>query len=120
MSIGARERRPGGRERRPRRKLRLHLPVFLLVLGAILLVAALRLWIPFSNARRQQDEVARLRQQKAGLAAERAQLDEYKHRLASDQGLEASARQEGYVKRGERRLVFVRQKPGAKKTPAKK
>ncbi len=112
---------PGRRAQRRGRRLRVHLPVFLLLLGVILLVAAIRLWHPFSTARHRQEELARLRAQKAELEARRRELTEYQNNLASDRGQEAVARQEGYVKPGERRLVFVREKPKDKsKTESRK
>jgi len=108
------------RERPSGRKLRIHAPVFLGILGLVLLVAAVRLWGPFSVARRQRAELARLHAQAVALQAEHAQLEQYKRRLASDQGAEAVARQGGYLKPGDRRLLFVREKQeGAKAEEAK-
>ena len=67
----------------------------------------IRLWGPLSQARRQLEVLARLHAEKAALESEHGRLEKYKRQLASDKGAEAVVRQEGYVKTGERRLVFV-------------
>ncbi len=107
--------KPQGRERQARRKLRMHSRVFLVLVGVVLLIAAIRLWQPFSGSRRQQEEIARLRAEKAQLQAEQAELQTYKHDLASDRGQEGALRRQGYTKPGDRPLVFVRKKPAEKK-----
>ncbi len=99
------------RERRARRRLRVHTRVVVLLLGAIVLVGVIRLCHPYALARRQEEEIARLRAQKSALQAEHDQLQAYKHDLASDRGQESTLRRQGYIRPGERPLVFVKQKP---------
>ena len=102
---------PGGR----RRKLRIHLPVFVALVAVALLLAAINLWHPMAVARRQQENLARLRAERASLNDEHKQLENYKRKLASDEGQEAAARRDGYVREGDRRLVFVKEKEKGKK-----
>jgi cell division protein FtsB len=97
-----------------KRKLRIHLPVFLALIGAAFLLAIIKLWGPMAVARHQQEGLARLRAEKASLKDENKQLEEYKRKLASDEGKEAAARRDGYVREGDRRLVFVKEKEKAK------
>jgi hypothetical protein len=95
---------PGSRTR----GLRIGPRRFWLVVSVVALVGLVKLYGPIALARRQQDELARLRLEKANLLGEQRRLERYKWQLASDAGLEAAARREGYVREGERRLVFVR------------
>ncbi len=97
-------------ERKQKQKLRVHRPVFYLILGAALLIGAVKLWGPLRTARHQEAELTRLHRERDALQREHAQLQDYKNRLASDEGLETAARQQGYVKPGDRKLVFVRGK----------
>jgi len=96
----------GGR----RRRLILHPPVFLLLVGLVLVVAAVKLWGPMSTARRQREALASLHTEKTAQQEEQRQLQEYKRGQASDEGQESAARRDGYVRDGDRRLVFVREK----------
>jgi hypothetical protein len=64
---------------------------------------------PLATIQRQHDELARLRTQKAELEVEKARLEVYQRHLATDHGIERAARREGYLRPGERRLVFVRE-----------
>jgi len=93
-----------------KRKLRVHLPVFLALVAVALLLAAINLWGPMATARRQQEELVRLRAEKVGQQEEGRQLRGYKRKLASDEGQESAARRSGYVREGDRRLVFVKEK----------
>jgi hypothetical protein len=101
-----------------RRRLIVPSRVFLLLVGIALVIAALRLWGPAATARRQQQDLDRLRVDKAALQNENAQLQEYQRKQASEGGRESAARREGYVREGERRLVFVKEKE--KKPPDRK
>ncbi len=98
-----------------KRKLRIHLPVFLALVGVALLIAIVKLWGPTATARRQQEDLARLRSEKASLNDEHKQLEDYKRKLASDEGQESAVRRSGYVREGDRRLVFVKEKEKGKK-----
>jgi hypothetical protein len=93
-----------------RRRLIVHPHIFLLLVGAALLVAAFRLWGPAATARRQQQDLDRLRADKVALQAENTELQDYKRKQASEEGRESAARREGYVREGDRRLVFVKEK----------
>jgi cell division protein FtsB len=95
---------------RPGRKLRMHRSVFLALLGLVLIMGAVKFCVPWAEARRQQEELKELRREKADLVAEQKQLTRYKRQLASDQGLESAARREGYVRPGDRRIIFVPKK----------
>ena len=95
---------------RRRRGLRIGPRPFWFAVLAVLLVGLVKLYGPLATSRAQQNELARLRLQKASLLAEQQRLQAYKRHLASDAGLERAARREGYVRDGERRLVFVREK----------
>jgi cell division protein FtsB len=106
------------RERRPR-TLRVHITVFLALLGAVVLIGLVKLWQPVSQGHRQQQEIARLRAEREALRAEQRQLEGYKHDLASDRGQESTLRRQRYVKPGERRLEFVEEGETAKKGKGK-
>lgn len=95
---------------RPGRKLRMHRSVFLALLGLVLIIGAAKFCVPWAEARQQQEELKQLRREKAELVAEQKQLARYKRLLASDQGLESAARREGYVRQGDRRIIFVPEK----------
>lgn len=97
-------------EGKRRGRLRVHRPVVYAVVGLVLLLAAAKFWGPLGTARRQADELARLRREKTALEQDRAQLQHLKDQLASDDGVETAARREGYLKSGDRRIVFVKQK----------
>ena len=90
------------------RRLRLSLVVFLSLIGLMLILAAIKLAGPYATARRQEQELAQLRAQKRALIAERRGLREFQGKLATDAGQEMAARRQGYVRPGERRIVFVR------------
>jgi len=89
--------------------------VFWIAVAVVALAGMVKLYGPVAAARRQQDELSRLRLEKVTLLEEQEGLNAHKRQLACDAGLEATARREGYVRNGERRLVFV--KSGDKATP---
>ncbi len=95
-----------GRAKRWRRKLRLNRNAFLALLAAILAVGLAKLSGPLAALDRQQEELARLQQRKQTLLAERRSLETEKRRLATEEGQEWAARRRGYLRSGERRLVF--------------
>jgi hypothetical protein len=86
---------------------------FLIAVGAVVLLGAFKLYGPVATSRRQQHELTRLRIEQAALTTEQGRLKAYKQKLASDAGFEAAARRLGYVREGERRLVFVPQQEKA-------
>ncbi len=92
----------------------MHRSVFLALLGLVLIMGAAKFCVPWSNARQQREELNQLQREKAQLEAEQKQLTRYKRLLASDQGLESAARREGYVRQGDRRIIFVPEKEKAK------
>ena len=108
-----------GKDQRRRRRLRVHLPVFLMLLGVLFCFAVVRLWGPVMTGRRQHRELLRLKAEKAALRAEHARLEDYRRRMASEEGLEAAARARGYVMPGDRLLKFVPDKGKAAPPPAK-
>jgi hypothetical protein len=103
-----------------KRKLRLHWPVFGLLVVIALLIGLVKFWMPAAAAHRQEAENVRLRREKASLQSEHDQLQSDKQRLASKQGLELTARRAGYLRPGDRRLVFVAGKEPPKKNAKKK
>jgi hypothetical protein len=101
---------------RRRRGLRVEYRVLRAAVLLVLLLGATKLWGPLATDRRQQDELTKLHLEKATLLAEHNRLQEYKRKLASDTGFEAAARRLGYLRDGERRLVFIprsEQKPSS-------
>lgn len=99
---------PGdGRNGRRRRRRRLSVSGFLLLLGLVLVAGMVKLAGPFSAVRQGEQNLAGLRYEQRALAEEQARLLEHKNYLATDEGMEAAARREGYVRPGERRIVFV-------------
>ncbi len=85
--------------------------VFLALAGLVIIVGFLKLAGPLATIRTQADRLAQLDMQKASLFAERAELEEQKRHLATEDGQEAAARRQGYLRPGERRLIFVREEP---------
>jgi len=96
---------PPRREKR-RRSLRLHRSVFLALVAVVLAVGLSELYGPLSTIRRQHDDLARLRQEERTLLADRRLLEAEKQRLVTEEGQQSAARRRGYVRPGERRLVF--------------
>ncbi len=88
--------------------------MFYLLLAVVFAVTMVKISRPLRVLSGQQRELARLRAEKARLTEEMARLKEYQRSLATDQGLERAARREGYVRPGERRLVFVPERPAPK------
>jgi hypothetical protein len=91
------------------RALRVNRTALLLAIAVVLVVGGAKLAQPLGAARRQQDDLAVLRREKANLEAEQSRLLRYQRELATDRGLERAARREGYLRKGERRLVFTRE-----------
>lgn len=99
---------PGdGRNGRRRRRRRLSVPGFVLLLVVVVVVGMVKLAGPFSAVRREEQKLAGLRLEQRALAEEQTRLVEHKNYLATDEGMEAAVRREGYVRSGERRIVFV-------------
>ena len=92
----------------------MRLRAFWALMGAVVAVGLVRLYGPLTTIREQSVRMAQLRATQAELVGQQAYLESYKRFLATDAGQEAAARRMGYLRPGERRLVFV---PG--KTPKK-
>jgi len=92
-----------------RRALRLNRSVFFSLLGVVLLLGLLKLSTPFATLRRQQRQLACLRLERAALLQEQNRLQQHQRHLATEAGQEQAARQKGYLRAGERRIVFVRE-----------
>jgi hypothetical protein len=88
-------------------------------MGAVLAVGLVRLYGPLSTIRGQSVRMAQLRATKAGFLAQQTDLEEYKRFLATETGQEAAARRMGYLRPGERRVVFVPAKDPQSKGSAK-
>ncbi len=99
-------------------KQRVKSGVFFGLVGVALLVGAARLWGPLSEIRQQGDRIAQLNLKKDALLAEQTDLERYKQRLSTEEGRQAAARRQGYVKKGERRIVFFREKKPVKSDEA--
>ena len=98
------------RGRRGRRRLRQSALFCLIVL--VLAIGVAKLFGPLGTVRAQSDRIAQLEMKKAALAFEKGDLEEYKQYAATEDGREAAARRLGYVRPGERRIVFSREKSG--------
>jgi len=93
------------RGRRGRRRMKRR--AFWMLAGAVCAIGMLRLWGPLGAIREQSGRMAQLRGMKASLLSQQASLEEEGRFLATEAGREAAARRIGYVRPGERRLVFV-------------
>ena len=94
------------RKRRGRRTLRLNRAVFLALAAAILTIGLASLSAPLSTRRSQEQDLEGLRQRRQALLEQRDLLEAEKSRVATENGQEWAARRRGYVRQGERRLVF--------------
>lgn len=110
--MGRAERRAGN----GRQRVRLNRTVFLLLVGTAAALGVAKLSGPLKTVWGQQQDLARLREERTTLAAERTRLQTLKRHLASDEGQEQAARRAGYLRPGERRLVFVRDPKEAAET----
>ena len=81
--------------------------LFLLLVGLTLAVGAIKMAAPLAATRRQGEELGRLRREKAEVQARHESLLREQRWIASDPGLEMMARRSGYLRAGERRIVFV-------------
>jgi len=109
--------RSGASERMSPRGWRVSRSAVFALAGLILVIAGIRLAHPLGTIRQQQDELARLHQQKASLTADNARLERYQHDLATDRGLERAVRRKGYLKANERRLVFTPEESKSQTAP---
>lgn len=94
-----------GKRRRVKRN------VFLGLAGLVLVLGLAHLARPLVQIRANGDRLAQLQLTKAALEADRAALAEQKAFLATGTGQEIAARRQGYLRPGERRLVFCEEKP---------
>jgi cell division protein FtsB len=94
------------RKRRGRRGLRLNRTVFLALAAAVLAIGVANLSRPLATIRSQNQQLTQLRQRQRALLEQRRLLEAEKRRLATEEGQEWAARRRGYLRPGERRLVF--------------
>jgi hypothetical protein len=96
-----------------RRCVKLRGSVVLLLALVVLGFGLVKLSGPVNMLRGQGERLAQLRSKRNSFVAERGQLRGLKRRQATEAGREATARRRGYLRRGERRLVFVHpEEPG--------
>ncbi|MBN1459315.1 MAG: hypothetical protein JXA57_07250 [Armatimonadetes bacterium] len=93
-----------------KRRRRIKYTVFLGLAGIILVLGLVQLARPLLHLRTNGDRLAQLRLTKAALEADEATLSEQKAFLATGTGQEITARRQGYIRPGERRLVFCEEK----------
>jgi len=93
---------------RRRSSVRLRGTVFLAFVLLVLAIGLVKLSRPLDTLRSQEERLTSLRLKKSALLDERRRLEDYKRYLATETGQEAAARRQGYLRRGERRVVFVR------------
>lgn len=99
-----------GRSRRGSRRVKTR--AFWGAVGIVLAIGLLKLYGPFSVIRGQSVRTAQLRATRASLLTEGSSLEGERIFLATEAGREAAARRMGYLRRGERRVVFVPAKGG--------
>ncbi len=95
-----------------RGRRRLKGSVFFCLVLLVLALGLAKLFGPLGTIREQSDRMAQLEMKKAALVFEEATLEDYKQYAATDDGREAAARRLGYVRPGERRILFSREKAG--------
>ena len=105
-------------KRRGRRTLRLNRAVFLTLVVAVLVIGAANLSRPLATIRSQQQQLAQLRQTQRALLEEHRLLEAEKRHLATEDGQEREARRRGYLRSGERRLVFSPESESRSDDPA--
>jgi len=98
-----------GRRRRSGRRVKTR--VFWMAAGGVLAVGLIKLYGPLRVIREQALRTAQLAATKASLASEGTSLEGERIFLATEPGREAAARRMGYLRRGERRVVFVAPAP---------
>ncbi|MCJ7750836.1 MAG: hypothetical protein MUQ65_07045 [Armatimonadetes bacterium] len=91
---------------------RLRGSVFFCFIALVLAVGLAKLFGPLGTIRAQSDRMAQLEMKKAALVFEKGDLEGYKQQAATEEGREAAARRLGYVRPGERRSLFSREKAG--------
>ena len=96
--------------RRPRR---LNRAAFLFLLVAVLSVGIAKLSEPLTTLRRQQRHLASLDLRQSALLKDNHRLHQHQRSLATEAGQQQAARQKGYLRNGERRVVFMRQPASA-------
>jgi hypothetical protein len=101
---------------RRRGRKRVRGKVFVGLCGGVLLLGLGWLYSPMAAIRQESDQLALLRMKKAALEQEQADLESYKAQAATETGREAEARRQGYLRPGERRIVFFREEAPAEET----
>jgi len=94
-----------------RKRRRIKRSMFLGLAGFVLVFGLVHLARPLLQIRANGDRLAQVRLTKATLEADRDALAEQKAFLATGTGREIAARRQGYVRPGERRLVFCEKEP---------
>lgn len=97
----------GRRTNRSHQRKTLSHRFFLLLVGLTLAVGAVKAAGPLAAIGRQGEELSQLRSEQAELQAQHESLLREQRWIASDAGLEMIARRNGYLRSGERRIVFV-------------
>ncbi len=90
------------------RRSRLRGSVFLAVAGTLVVLGLAKLSGPLATLREQDERLSQLRSERDALTAERDRLQRRTRLLATEAGQEGAARRRGYLRPGERRLMFVR------------
>jgi len=97
----------GRRANRSQQRRTVNRRLFLLLVGLTLVIGAVKVARPVGAICRQGEELGQLRSEKAELEAQQASLVREQRWIASDAGQEMIARRSGYLRAGERRIVFV-------------
>ena len=105
----------GRRTHRSHQRKGLSHRLFLLLVVLTLAIGAVKVAGPLAAIRRQGEELSQLSSEKAEAQARHESLLQEQRWIASDAGLEMIARRSGYLRAGERRIVFV---PPSSQTPA--
>ena len=92
--------------RRPRR---LNRSLFVSLIVLVIFVGFAKLSRPLAALRHQQQALARLNLNKTALLRDNASLHRHQRHLATEAGQEQAAREKGYLRAGDRRLVFTRE-----------
>jgi cell division protein FtsB len=85
----------------------MRLRVFWALAGAVSVLGLVRLYGPLTTMREQSMRMAQLRATRSALTSQQSDLESQKQFLATEAGQEEAARQMGYLRPGERQLVFV-------------
>ncbi len=96
--------------RRRGRGRRIRAKVFAGLCALVVALGLAKLYGPLATIRKQSDRLAELGVKKAELFSEQTELERYKRQAATEAGQETAARRQGYLRPGERRIVFFRER----------